>query len=191
MEEWRDIPGYEGIYEASSLGQIRSKAGKTTYSDRHGVRHWRERILKQKICRNKKGRCDARVDLWKNGVHKTFLVSRLVAMTWVDGYEPELTVNHRDGNSLNNRAQNLEWLSRADNIKQGFEDGLYHNCCPICLKSGDMMLLHNSLAEASRALGRNNGYVHDCLKNHRPIISASGVKYKVSGEEHAGKEAIG
>ena len=179
MEEWRDIPGYDGIYEASNLGRIRSKTGKTTHSTRHGVRTWKQRILKQKVCRNKKGRYDARVELWKDGKHKTFLVARLVAMTWVDGYGPELTVNHRDGQPLNNKADNLEWLTLADNIKQGFEDGLYSTSYQIRLQAGDVIFHHDSMAEASRSLGRNSGYISDRLKKCRPIMSTCGVEYKV------------
>ena len=137
METWRDIPEYEGLYEASTLGRIRTKAGKTTHTQRHGVRHWKQRVLKQKLCRNKKGRIDARVELWKNGAHHTFLVSRLVAMAWVDGYSPELTVNHRDGNPLNNRIENLEWLTFSANIKHGFESGLYFTQKPVRLLCGD------------------------------------------------------
>lgn len=48
MEDWKDIPGYEGIYQASNEGRIRSAPDKTTYTERHGVRHWKSRILKQK-----------------------------------------------------------------------------------------------------------------------------------------------
>ena len=179
MEEWRDIPGYEGIYEASTLGQIRSKAGKTTRSARHGVRHWRQRILKQKVCRNKKGRYDARVELWKDGKHKTFLVARLVAMAWVDGYIPELTVNHRDGNPLNNKADNLEWLTLADNIKQGFEDGLYSTCHQIRLKSENAIYHFDSMAEASRFLDRNDGYISNCLKRGTAITDTRRMQYEI------------
>ena len=45
-ETWKDIKGYEGIYQASSFGRIRTVEGKTTYTERHGVRHWKSRILK-------------------------------------------------------------------------------------------------------------------------------------------------
>lgn len=67
---------------------------------------------------------DARVNLWKGGKEHTFLVSRLVAMTWCDGYEDGLTVNHIDGNPMNNRVDNLEWMTHRDNVRQAFEDGL-------------------------------------------------------------------
>ena len=99
MEElWKDIPEYEGLYQASNLGRIRSAPGKTTFSAGCRVRTWQVRIIqpkKEKRCRNSKGYTDERVELWKDRTHKTMLVSRLVAMAWVDGYKPELTVNSR------------------------------------------------------------------------------------------------
>ena len=68
-----------------------------------------------------------RVDLWKDGKPKTFLVARLVATTFLeDLIDTDMTVNHKDGNRLNNNIENLEWLSRADNIRYGFQNGQYY-----------------------------------------------------------------
>ena len=125
MEEWKDIPGYEGLYQASTLGRIRTCEGKVTRSARCSRRVWKQRIMKLKCCRNRKGRQDYRVELWKDGEHHTFLVSRLVALTWCDGYRDGFTVNHKNGDHLDNRAENLEWLSRGDNIRHGFANGFY------------------------------------------------------------------
>ena len=125
MEEWKDIPGYEGLYQASTQGQIRTCEGKVTSNARYGKRVWKQRILKQKCCQNAKGRSDLRVELWKGNSHKTWLVSRLIAMTWCDGYRDGWTVNHINGNPMDNRAENLEWLSLGDNIRHGFAIGLY------------------------------------------------------------------
>ena len=140
MEQWKDIPGYEGLYQASTQGSIRTCEGKTTSSARFEKRVWKQRILKQKLYKNRKGRIDARVSLWKDGIEKTWLVSRLVAITWCDGYLQGLTVNHKNGNPLDNSADNLEWLTRAENIKHGFREGLYKNWMPIqeniCRKRG-------------------------------------------------------
>ena len=125
MAEWKDIPGYEGLYQASDLGDIRTCEGKKTKSAKSDCRIWKQRVLKQKKSRNKKGREDCRVDLWKDGLHKTWLVSRLIALTWCDGYKDGFTVNHKNGIPTDNRASNLEWLPRGDNIRHGFATGLY------------------------------------------------------------------
>ena len=126
MEQWKAIPGYEGLYEASNLGRIRTAEGKTTSSARFPHRVWKQRIMKQKYQKRKSGSGeDARICLWKDGQEKTFLVARLVALTWCDGYTDGLTVNHKDGNPVNNCSDNLEWVSLSDNIKHAFRAGLY------------------------------------------------------------------
>lgn len=130
-EMWKDIPGYEGLYQASTHGQIRTCEGKTTSSARFEKRVWKQRIMKQKQCRNGKGRIDSRVCLWKDGKEKTWLVARLVALTWCAGYSEGMTANHINGNPLDNSASNLEWISRAANIQHGFKTGLYKNWRPI------------------------------------------------------------
>ncbi len=81
--EFKPIKGYEGIYEACSDGTIWSCEGKTTYSNRHGrirKRVWKRRKLKlQTQKRQRGGKRDKKVKLWKDGEMKTHLVSRLVA----------------------------------------------------------------------------------------------------------------
>lgn len=120
QEIWKNIEGYEG-YQVSNLGRIRTH-NKITFSKRHGERHWKDRILKPKVGKDK---C-LRVDLWKNGKHKTLLLHRLIANTFLEqNINTNLTVNHKDGNRLNNKVDNLEWLSRKDNILYGFENGQY------------------------------------------------------------------
>lgn len=130
-EVWKDIPGYEGLYQASTLGRIRTCEGKTTSSARFEKRVWKQRIMKQKLTKNGKGRIDARVCLWKEGTEKTWLVARLIALTWCEGYAEGLTVNHKDGDPLNNIPSNLEWITRAANIQHGRKTGLYKNWKPI------------------------------------------------------------
>lgn len=176
MEVWRDVIGYEGIYEVSDLGRIRTHKNKTTFVKIRGLRHWKQRILKQKICSNKRGRCDARVSLWKDGKEKTWLVSRIVGMAWCDGYYDGATINHINGNSLDNTAANLEWLSLRENIQEGFKTGLYANLQKaISLKEigGVLCYEFDSMADASRFLGRSSGYVSDCLKKNRLLKSAN------------------
>lgn len=161
-ERWRDIPEYEGIYQASDIGRIRTTEGKTTYSVRHGVRHWKSRILKPKGINSTTG---YRVSLWKNKTHKDFLVARLITTTWIGSVSKDMTVNHKNGNRFDNRINNLEWLSLADNIRHGFYNGLYTTQIPITLinKNGEF-LPFRSMAEASRFLGRNTGFISGVIK---------------------------
>lgn len=178
MEQWRDIPGYENIYQASNQGEIRTCEGKITNNARYGKRVWKQRVLKQKFTRNKKGRVDARVNLWKDGFERTLLVSRLVALSWCEGYQEGFTVNHINGNPLDNRAENLEWVSLRENIAKGFKEGLYNTQqTPIVLSDDGVLFDFASQADASRFLGRSSGYINTCLKRNSPIISADGKRY--------------
>lgn len=165
-EQWKDIPGYEGIYQASTLGRIRTCEGKATSNARYSTRIWKQRIIKQKYqARNHKSnrKRDARVCLWKDGKGKTFLVSRLIAITWCDGYSEGLTVNHIDGNPENNNASNLEWVTLRRNVQKGFEDGLFPQYSCVIIESNGDEKHFRSYAEAGRYIGKNAGFISYAL----------------------------
>ena len=138
LEIWKDIPNYENTYEASSFGRIRTHKNKTTYSKRFGcMRHWKSRIMKGRGDFIKTGK---RVGLWKDGKCKEWLVARLIAITFLGFPTKEAnTVNHKNGNRLDNMIENLEWLSIGDNLRHAFDTGLmpykkiqlYNNDCEL------------------------------------------------------------
>jgi len=107
-EIFKDIPTYEGIYQISNLGNVKSLGNDKAR---------KEKILKVRI------RCDGyyQVNLWKEGKQKTIALHVLVAMA-VLGHIPDGTnrtvPDHKDGDKSNNRADNLELITQRENIKR-------------------------------------------------------------------------
>jgi len=109
--EWKAVVGYEGVFEVSRCGKVRRiKTAKGAQL----------REKKQCIC---KSTGYPKVSLWYKNKGKTWCVHRLVAMAWVEG-DYSLSVNHKDGIKTNNSADNLEWISLADNTKHQHATGL-------------------------------------------------------------------
>lgn len=104
MEQWKEITGYEGLYQVSSCGRVRSqhKTG--------------NRILKQHISR---GYCY--VTLIEDNRRIMTLVHRLVAMAFLENPEDKPCVNHKDGNKENNSVGNLEWVTQSENIRHSYD----------------------------------------------------------------------
>lgn len=112
MEEiWKDIPNYEGLYQVSNLGRIKSLPTKR--------RRW-EKMLKQKL--TKDGYCET--TLFKNGKYKYIRTHRIVAMAFLKKDKIRNEVNHKDGNKLNNNLENLEWVTSSENQKHAYKLGL-------------------------------------------------------------------
>ena len=132
MEEvWKDIVGYEGLYEISSIGRVKSV-------DRISPQghHLPERIRKPYI--DKDGY--PKVNLCKEGKVIHYPVHRLVAIAFVPNPENKPQVNHIDGNKANNCVANLEWNTDSENMLHAFRTGLkkpnhisfYGECNPHC-----------------------------------------------------------
>lgn len=123
-----------------------------------------------------------RIDLWKDGKPKTFLVARLVATTFLDDLiETNMTVNHKDGNRLNNKIDNLEWVSRADNIKYGFENNQYPQKKTILYNENEYYEFRSE-SLASKFLNRNHGYISLCIKKGKNAISKEGIEYNIKAK---------
>lgn len=118
-EEWRPVVGYEGLYEVSNLGCVRSL---DRYVDYKGIVRFRKgKILKQSLTTTgykKVTLCD------KNHKRKHAKVHRLVAMAFIPKPKNKNLINHKDGNPLNNRMENLEWCTYSENITHAYQNGL-------------------------------------------------------------------
>ena len=114
-ERWKAISGYEGIYEVSDRGRVKSL-------DRinHYKRNIKERILKPRI--NNRGYCHSY--LYINGVAKSIKTHRLVAIAFIPNPNDYPFVNHIDGIKTNNYVNNLEWCTRLYNVRHAFTNGL-------------------------------------------------------------------
>lgn len=106
MEIWKDIIGFESLYEVSNYGQIRNV--KTL------------RILKFHL--ETKGYLG--ISLRKNNKSKRFAVHRLVAIAFIPNPENKPEVNHKDGDKQNNRVDNLEWATAKENTNHSINTGL-------------------------------------------------------------------
>ena len=117
-EEFRDIVGYEGLYQVSNLGEIKSlPKTKVCINKNYSTK---EKYLKTTI--NNKGY--KRVFLYKNKKAKVFYIHRVVAQAFIPNPNKLIQVNHKDGNKQNNCIDNLEWISCSDNIKHAYNNGL-------------------------------------------------------------------
>ncbi|HDY66240.1 MAG TPA: endonuclease [Candidatus Scalindua sp.] len=112
MERWKKIKNYEGLYEISSFGRVRSLARATT----------RGGILKQN-----KSRFYLSVCLSKENYFRTFSVHRLVAKHFIPNPKNKPYVNHKNGDRFDNRIENLEWVTPSENKKHAVKNGLTHS----------------------------------------------------------------
>ena len=166
MEEWKDIAGYEGVYQVSNLGRIKS------------FFRAKERILKRRL--DRKGYPIIGL------LSKTKAIHRLVAIHFIPNPENKETVNHINGITDDNRVENLEWCTMSENLKHSYDNlgrtapfqgkfGKEHHGHKkiICLTNGK---LYYGLCEAGRELGVDFRNIHKVVKGE--ISQTGGYKFK-------------
>lgn len=102
----KDIPGYNGLYSINESGKIFSIKSNIIMKTHPDTK-----------------RDYQKVTLTKDGIRKTLMIHRLVAITFIVNSENKATVNHKDGNNQNNHVSNLEWMTNAENIRHSFTGG--------------------------------------------------------------------
>lgn len=174
-EQWKPITGYEGHYEVSNKGNVKS------------LKYKKHRILKPSEWQGYK-----KIKLVMEGIEKTFKIHRLVAKAFVKNPEDKPMVNHKDGNKGNNIYTNLEWTTNAENIKHAYDNELIsikkkmRSAKPkavlqIDKETGDVLAKFESAGEAERETGiwgshirraclgelkQSGGYVWEYVESH-------------------------
>ena len=180
-EIWKDIVGYEGLYQVSNLGRIRSL-------DRYvnsAIKNSNKVIKKGKILKpNPNWNNYLQVHLSKNGKGKMSVVHRLVAQTFIPNPNNLPQVNHIDGNKFNNSIENLEWCTAKENINHSWKLGLSKSyqhtkgkltdySKSLCKKvsqydlNGNLLNVYNSISEASKNSPCCISDISNCCNNKR------------------------
>lgn len=119
MEVWKDIKGYEGYYQVSNLGGVKS-VDRIITTENGVIQKYKEK----KLSLGDSGRGYKVITLNKNGKRKRFKVHRLVAIAFLANPENKPQVNHIDGIRDNNKIENLEWVTGSENVQHAFDNGL-------------------------------------------------------------------
>lgn len=164
MEEWKDINGYETLYQVSNMGRIRSVD--RMVKNHHGTYYLKKGKIKSQ---RKKNNGYLIVDLYKDNIQKTCHVHRLVADAFIPNPYGKETVNHRDGVVTNNVLDNLEWATPREQNLHFYRNGLKTQCsiqktilamnmaqakCVRCKETG---IIYTSMMSAAKALGKTGG----------------------------------
>lgn len=168
MEEeiWCPINGYEGLYEVSDQGRVKSVG----YGD--------DRILKPR----RNGRGYLRVNLYKNGEQKTCYVHRIVAQTFIPNPDNLPEVNHIDEVKTHNSVQNLEWCSEKYNSNFGSRNQRIADKKSKSVlqytKSGEFVREWKSMNDVKRSLKYSQGNISSCCAGKRKSAYNYIWKYK-------------
>lgn len=179
-EVWKDIPDYEGSYQVSNMGRVRSVDRVVTYKNGRIQKH-KGRVLKPG---NNRGY--ERVVLYNDNGYNNKSVHRLVLETFKPHVNMiDLQVNHIDGDKLNNHLTNLEWVTGLGNISHAYDTGLITNIgerSPSAILSNtDVLEILQRLdaGEPQKDIGLDYGVSRSCISKIN-----RGYNWKSVREEH-------
>ena len=179
QEIWKDIKGYEGLYQVSNFGRIANKKYKIKTNElyKNGYLY---------------------VDLYKYNKRKRMLVHRLVAKAFISNPNNLPQVNHIDGNKENNNVENLEWCTCSYNLKEAYRLELRKPSramlgkkgikCPNSKKinqydlNGNFIKLWHSTMDIERELKIKHDSISNCCKHKKSYKTAGGYKWEYAEE---------
>lgn len=172
-EVWKDVAEYEGFYQVSNKGNVRSVARRDSIGRECGGRMLKPRYDKDGYLR---------VTICKNGKQKTRFIHILVAGAFVPNPNGYSEINHRDENKVNNYANNLEWCTRRHNVNHGTmiersAQARSKKVKAINIKTNEVITF-NSTVEAGRKGYNQGGVAKACRGTYKTITG------KLIGDGH-------
>lgn len=162
-EIWKDVIGYEGLYQVSNLGRIKSLVFKNRMTT----------IKREKILSIQKTGNYDHIILYKNGKQINHLIHRLVAEAFIENKNNYKEVNHKDENTRNNNVDNLEWCNHKQNINYGTRTQKAKEKLQVKINQydlkGNFIKQWNCMNEAIRYY--KNGHIFDVCKGQRKTAS--------------------
>ena len=193
QEIWKEIPNTDGLYFASSKGQIKSSDRTRYYVARHKAGYYvrKGKILKQVI--NSHGYPCVTLK-YLDGIQKVITVHRLVAITFLKQPSIESNqVNHIDGNKTNNCINNLEWCTARENILHAYATGLNKGSKPMlgktsgkspraksiykCDLQGNILKMYVCITDAAKELNIAPSHISSCARGYRKTCAGYTWKY--------------
>lgn len=166
IEEWKDIKGYEGLYQVSNLGRVKSLKRETHMIDGR-VRTENEKILKP--IKDKHGYY--KVTLYNKNKTKQIKIHTLVISEFISERPENRVINHIDEDKSNNRLTNLEYITQKDNINHGSgnERRRINQPHSVRLKAikDNMVIEFNSITDCAIELRLSTGHISECLRGKR------------------------
>lgn len=167
-EIWKDIEGYEGLYQVNNLGRVK-------------------RVTTGRVLKGMKDKCGyLTVDLYKNGSKSKKKIHRLVAQAFISNPESKPQVNHIDENKTNNMISNLEWSTAKENTNYGTRNERLSKTKSIAiiatnLKTGDSTEFYGT-NECARQLGLTQQSITKVLKGKLNQTGGFTFKYLNKGD---------
>lgn len=167
MEIWKDIIGYEGYYQISNYGNVKNiKTNKTLIGDINNMGY-------------------RRITLY-TPIKKRFFVHRLVALHFCEGYNEKLIVNHKDGNKTNNKAENLEWVTRSQNdlhayklkLRKTYPCTFKHRILAYDKNTMELVKIYKNTQECEEDLQVARSNIYNCCNGKQKSCKGYILKYE-------------